>query len=63
MHCSSNGKMIPAGLYLWGQNTHYFFVFPIECAQQVMLFYGLGNKMTECFCLEVATGLAVTRLE
>jgi len=30
--------------------------FPIESAQHMMLFCGLGQKMTGCICLEVAIG-------
>jgi len=48
----------------WRQNTHYFFVFPIESAQHVMLFLWTGSQQDRVFCLEVAIGLpAVTRLE
>ena len=44
MHYSSNGKMTTAGLYLWRQNAHYFFAFPIESAQLVMLFLCIGSQ-------------------
>jgi len=44
MHYRSNGKMTIAGLYLWRQITHYFFVFPIESAQHVMLFLWIGSQ-------------------
>jgi len=33
-----------------------FFVFPIESAQHVLLFYGLGHKMTVFFRLEAVIG-------
>ena len=44
MRYSSNGKMTTAGLCLWRQNTYYFFVFPIESAQPVMLFLWIGSQ-------------------
>jgi len=49
MHYSSNGKINPAGLYLWRQNIHYFFVFPIESAQYVMLFLWIGSQNDRVF--------------
>jgi len=49
MHYSSNGKMTTAGLYLWGQNTHYCFDFSIEHAQHVMLFLCIGSKNGRVF--------------
>jgi len=55
-------KMTTAGLYLWRQNTHYCFGFPIESAQHVMLFLWIGSQNGIYFRLEVAIGLlAVTR--
>jgi len=49
MHYSSNGKFATAGLYLWRQNTHYFFDFPIESAQHVMLFLWIGSQNDRVF--------------
>jgi len=49
MHYSSNGEMTIAGLYLWRQNTHYCFDFPIEHAQHVMLFLCIGSQNGRVF--------------
>jgi len=67
IHDSWNGKITTGELYLWRQNSHYFSVFPIESPQlhnTWCYFYWLGQKMTGCFCFEVAISpLAMTRLE
>jgi len=36
-------------LFLWWQNTHYFYVFPIESAQHMMLFLWIGSQITGYF--------------
>jgi len=49
MHHSSNGKMTTAELYVWRQNRHYFFVFPIKSAQLVMLLLWIGSQNDRMF--------------
>jgi len=48
---TSNGKMTTAGLYTSGGKIHteYFFVFPIESAQHVMLFLWIGSQHDRVF--------------
>jgi len=41
--------MTTAGLYLWGQNTHYFSFFSIESAQHAILFLGIGSQNERVF--------------
>jgi len=41
--------MTTAGLYLSGQNTHYFSFFPIESAQHVMLCLWIGSQNDRVF--------------
>jgi len=49
MHYSSNRKMTTAEVNLLRQNAHYFFVFPIESAQYLMLFLWIGSQNDRVF--------------
>jgi len=68
IHYSSNKKITTVELYLWWQNTHYFFVFSIESTQvhnMLCYFYGLVKNWQGIFVWKWyrSTGGATVRVK